>query len=75
MTQRGIPIIDMNSAGYLTQILYWSTGNNRIEDYSTNNPPEAFYTPIQYYYDIVQYYKKILDTTIEVHNNFGIHNV
>ena len=41
----------------------------------TNNPPEAFYTPIQYYYDIVQYYKKVLDTTIEVHNTFGIHNV
>ena len=75
MTQRGIPIFDMNSAGYLTQILYWSTGNSRIEDYSTNNPPEAFYTPIQYYYDIVQYYKKVLDTTIEVHNTFGIHNV
>jgi hypothetical protein len=75
LTTRNIRIIDINSAGFLTKILYWSTGNARIEDYSNNEADDSFYTPIQYYYDNVKYYKKILNTCYEVNNNFKIHNV
>lgn len=75
MTNRNIPIVDMNRAGYLTKILYWSTGNGRIEDYSTNDATETFYTPIQYYYDTVHYYNKLLNTVTEVNNNYSIHLV
>lgn len=75
MTKKSIPIVDMNSAGFLTQVLYWSTGNSQIEDYSNNDATDTFYTPIQYYYDKVRYFKKCLNKHYEVNNNFGIHNV
>jgi hypothetical protein len=65
----------MNRAGFLTKILYWSTGNGRVEDYSNNNTADTFYTPIQYYYDKVKYFIKQSNSIIEVNNNYNIHNV
>jgi hypothetical protein len=78
LIHRGVPIVDMNQAGFPTRVLYWSTGNVRIEDYSENtslNLEDVFYTPIQYYYDKITHFVKSLGRCIEVDNTFGIHNV
>lgn len=70
---KNIPIKDMTQVGFKTRILYWSTGNNRIEDYSLADCENCFFTPIQYYYDHVNFFIKRKNQIISIKNQYKLH--
>lgn len=76
MTNNGINICDLSTAGFPNRILFWETVTGEIKDYSDKRDVGApLYVPVQYYYDSIKYKNMTTRTTYTVTNSFGIHTV